>query len=98
LVSRDPFKGCSPRYAAYCIAHGAASPAEQLAKDTARYGAHHTWPYVYWIGHEAQAWCKEHGTVRAEMGFAEQQQFTEWLVARYPVPRAVHHVRKRAYA
>lgn len=98
MIPRGPFKGATPRYAAYCIAHGAASPAEQLAKDTACFGAHHTRPYVYWIGHQADAWCEQHGMVRVEMGFAEQQQFTEWLIARYPVPSAVQQVRKRATA
>jgi hypothetical protein len=98
VIARGPFKGATPRYAAYCIAHGAGSPAEQLAKDMARYGTHHTRPYVYWIGHQAKLWCDVHATVRAEMGFAEQQQFTEWLVARYPVPHTAQTIRQRASA
>lgn len=97
-MGRDAFKQVTPRYAAYCIARGAKSPADQLAKDMARYGAHHTRPYVYRIGDQADAWCEQHQTIRAAMGFAEQQQFTEWLVARYPVPSAVQQVRKRATA
>jgi hypothetical protein len=98
VTAREPFKHATPRYAAYCIAHGATSPADQLAKDMARYGAHHTRPYVYWIGGQADVWCKEHQTIRAAMGFAEQQQFTEWLVARYAVPSTAQTIRQRAIA
>jgi hypothetical protein len=78
--------------------HRAASPADQLAKDMARYGAHHARRYVCSIGDQSDAWCNQHQTIRAAMGFAEHHQLTERLIARYPVSRPVQQVRKRASA
>jgi hypothetical protein len=85
LVIRDPFKGCSPRYAAYCVAHGL-TPAAYPTPRQIR-------PFVYWIGHELDLWCKALGIARHALGFAEHRAFDEWLAQKYPRP-----IRKRAYA
>jgi hypothetical protein len=85
-VIRDPFKGCSPRYAAYCVAHGRqpATPHPEGAELRA---------FVYWIGYELAIWCKAHGKTRHALGFAEHRAFDEWIAQKYPRP-----IRKRAYA
>ncbi|MFP3609223.1 hypothetical protein SB778_03800 [Paraburkholderia sp. SIMBA_050] len=95
----DPFKREHPRYVAYCMARGAATPAQQRAVDERKHGRW-TLPFVYWVGHRTDDWCRETGTPRAAMGFAEQQQFTEWLVAQHPVsePSRPQPVLKRANA
>jgi hypothetical protein len=78
-VIRDPFKGCSPRYAAYCIAHGLTPAGTQ---PTSR----HIRPFVYWIGHHLDIWCKAHGKRRHTLGFAEHRAFDEWIAQKYPRP------------
>jgi hypothetical protein len=79
----DPFKGEHPRYAAYCIAHGSTSPAEQRAADERKYGKW-TLPFVYWIARRTDDWCEQTGAARTAMGFAEQQLLTDWLMAQHP--------------
>ncbi|MDP9155311.1 MAG: hypothetical protein M3O74_13785 [Pseudomonadota bacterium] len=88
----------APRYIAYCVAKGLLSPAERKALDASMHGRNWMLPYVYWISHQTDDWCKETGTIRAEMGFAEHTTLTEWLIARYPVPKSKPRVLTRAVA
>jgi hypothetical protein len=77
-------KDCSPRFAAYCIAHGLLPPATQPEPNQIR-------PFVYWIGHELDLWCKAHAKRRRALGFAEHRAFDEWIAQKYARP-----IRKRA--
>lgn len=78
----------SPRYTAYCAAHGSASSDEQAERDEALPGEWPVAPFVHWIGHRIEDWCAEHDLIPTMMDWDDHARFNDWLTVRYPAEPA----------
>lgn len=76
---RENWKDTNPYFAAYCIAHGAATVEEGLAKQTHKGGDAEM--YIIWIEHRWKEWCELRDVKReARKGPEQQRDFEDWLV------------------
>ena len=74
----------TPRYLAYCRAHGR-SPEDMLAYDKARYPGGHMTGFILWLGDRWRVFCRMHGTwdtaeLERKLGLVEaHRDFDTWL-------------------
>jgi hypothetical protein len=55
-LAPSPWAGTQSRYVAYCLAHGATSPEEMLARDTEQYPGGCMTGYILWISWKWREW------------------------------------------
>jgi hypothetical protein len=80
----NPWRHQQPRYVAYCIAHGAKSPAEMMARDRKKHRGTPMAGFIAWNAHTLRDWCQERGYRQGWLGWKENQEYDEWLAKRYP--------------
>jgi hypothetical protein len=80
----NPWRHHQPRYVAYCVAHGATTPADMLARDRKKHPAAPLSGFLAWNAHTMRDWCEEKGYRPGWLGWKEHQEYNQWLVERYP--------------
>lgn len=81
LLPADQFatwNGITARYAAYCSAHGAATPDEQLARDRARWPGGCMAGFIVWCGERWREWEQATGR-KPPHGLDDHRDFDAWL-------------------
>jgi hypothetical protein len=80
----NPWRYHQPRYVAYCVAHGATTPADMMARDRKRHPSAPLAGFLAWNAHTLRDWCIERGYRQGWLGWKEHQEYNEWLARRYP--------------
>lgn len=70
--------GVTPRFAVYCVAHGAQNAAEMIAVDGARFPGGKMAGFMLWIGQQWREWQRETGH-RGAKSRADHAAFDAWL-------------------
>ena len=69
----------NPRYVAYCVAHGAKSRAEMLARDRKAWPGGFMCGFILWIGEQWAAWKAEAKWRGPILTQADHDSFDAWL-------------------
>lgn len=80
--------GYQPRYAAYGLARGAATPEALYAMDTEE-GRHSNFRFILWVDAQWREWCRLNGVERrAPKSAADHEAFDAWLAIEEQEARA----------
>lgn len=82
VMALSAFSDVQPRYANYCLAHGALSADEMVARDTKAHPGGKMGGFIIWIGARWRDWERETGWNGAHHTEEDHAAFDAWLTAK----------------